>query len=95
MSYNDDNIFLTTYVKAFDFIEWFNSNSNSKSFFEILSVNDFLDDFLMCLCISFIALKLLKIFSSGLILINSQPNYFSIAFGLCISFSIFLSLWPN
>ena len=94
MSYNDDNIFLTTYVKAFDFIE-LNSNSNSKNFFEILSVNDFLDDFLMCLCISFIALKILNFFSSGLILINSQPNYFSIAFSLCISFSIFLSLWPN
>ena len=62
-----------------------------KDFLVDYSVN-FLFDLLMYLCISFIALGLLRYFSSALIPINSQPSYFSTAFCLFISWSIFLSL---
>ena len=55
-------------------------NFNLNDLFESSSIKDFLVDssinilvdFLICLCISFIALKILKTFSSELILINSQ-----------------------
>ena len=40
-------------------------------------MTDFFGCSLMCLCISFMVLKVLNFSSSGLILINSQPNSFS------------------
>ena len=59
-------------------------NTNFNSLFEGLSIRDFfvhsLDNFLMCLCISFKALKILKFSLSELILINSQLSSFFIAF---------------
>ena len=80
-------------------MELFDLTSNLNNLFESSSIKDFLVDFsvnflfdfLMCLCISFIALKILKFSSSGSILINFQPSSFSNAFCLCISWSIFLS----
>ena len=73
-------IFLTTHFKHFDFIERCDLNSSSNSLFEILPVKDFLDDFLMHLCILYNSLKMLKSFSSGLILINTQLSSLSNAF---------------
>ena len=98
--YNVGNIFLTTYFKHFLFMGLFDLNSNPNNLFESTSIKDslvdssvnFLVDLVMCLCISFIALKILKFSSSGLILINSQPSSFSIAFCLSTSWSVFLSL---
>ena len=96
---------LTTYFKHFVFMELFDLNSNLNNLFESSSIKDFsanfLVDFLMCLCISFILLKILKSSSSGLILINVQPSYFSNAFVFvfqdkfytprhCIEFAYFL-----
>ena len=50
-------------------------NSNLNNLLERSSIKDFLVnflvDFLMCLCISFMALKILKPSSSGSVLINS------------------------
>ena len=67
MLYIEGGIFLT--------IQWFDLNSSSKNLFERLSIKDFFVDnsvhFLMCLCILFIALKILKFSLSGLILINT------------------------
>ena len=77
MFYNVGSIFVTTFFSAYFIIRWFDLNSNSKSFFEILSIKDFLDDFLMYLFISLIGLKMLKSFSSGLILINTQLSSLS------------------
>ena len=37
------------HFKHFDFIEWFDLNSNPKSLFERLSISDFLVDCLMCI----------------------------------------------
>ena len=65
-------MFLSIHFKHFDFIALCFLNSNSSNLFEIQCINDFLVDFLMCLCILFISLKMLKSFSSGLILINTQ-----------------------
>ena len=48
MSYIIGSIFSTTHFKHFDFIEWFNLNSNPKSLFEISLINDFSVDFLVC-----------------------------------------------
>ena len=98
--YRLGSIFLTIYFKHFVFMELFGLNSNLNNLFESSSIKDYLLDFsvnflvdiLMCLCISFIALKILKSSSSGSILINLQPSYFSNTFCLCISWSIFLSL---
>ena len=45
MFYNDGNIFLATYVKAFEFVKRFDINSNSDKLFEILPIKDFLDNF--------------------------------------------------
>ena len=73
-------------------MELFDLNFNVNNLFESSLLKDFLVDFLMCLCISFIALKILKSFSSALILINSQLSSFSNAFCLYISWSIFLYL---
>ena len=47
----------------------------SQWFFSWYSV-----DFLMWLCILFISLKMLKFFSSGIILVKTQSSYFSSAF---------------
>ena len=56
-------------------------NSNLNNSFESLSIKDSLVDFLiyslMCLCISFMSVKLLKFSSSGLMLINSYASSFS------------------
>ena len=87
--------FLTTHFKHFDFIEWFDLNSNFSNLFETSSIKDFLLNFLMSLYILFISLKMLKIFSSGLILINTQLSSFSSAFYLSISSLRFLSASPN
>ena len=45
MPYVVGSTFLTIHFKHFDFIEWFNLNSNLKSLFERSSINDFLVDF--------------------------------------------------
>ena len=65
-------------------------SSSTKDFFVDSSV-DFLFDSLMCLTISFMALKTLKFSLSGLILINLQLSYFSNAFCLSILQPISLS----
>ena len=91
---------LTIYFKHFVFMELLDLNSNLNNLFESSSIKDFsveflvdfLIDSLMCLNISFLTLQILTFSSSGLIIINSQPSLFSIAFCLCISWSIFLSL---
>ena len=85
MFYIDGNILLTINLKHFYVIESFDLNFSSNSLFKILSIKDVLVDFLMCLCISFIAFLSLKLYSSGLILINSQASSFSIVFCLFIS----------
>ena len=77
------------------FFEWFDLNSNSSNLFERSSISDFSVDFLMCLCILFISLKMLKFFSSGLILINKQSSSFSSAFCLSVSLLRFLLACPN
>ena len=41
MPYVVGSIFLTIYFKHFDFIEWFDLNSNSRNLFERSSVSDF------------------------------------------------------
>ena len=87
--------FLTTLFNAFVIMEWFDLNFNFNSLFQILSIKYFLDDFLMCLCILFISLKMLKYFSSGLILLNTKLSSLSNAFCLYISQAIFLSWWAN
>ena len=99
--YNVGSIFLTIYFKRFVFMELFDLNSNLNNLLETSSIKDFLVDFsvnflvdfLMCLCISLIALQILKSSSSGSILINLQPSSFSNASYLCISWSVFLSLF--
>ena len=70
MFYNDGNNFLASLFNEFVIIEWFDLKSTSNSLFEILSVEDYLVDFLICLYVSFTALKMLKFSSSGLILMN-------------------------
>ena len=65
---------------------------NSDSPFKSLSINDFLDDSTMWLCILLILISISKCFSSGLIIINSQFSYFSIAFFLLKFLYLFLSL---
>ena len=47
MSDNDDNIFLTTRFRHFNFIEWFDLNSSYDSLFEILFNSNFGGDLLM------------------------------------------------
>ena len=54
--------FSTIHFRHFDFVEWFLTNSSSNNLFDILSIKDFLDDFLMCLCILLISLKMLSVF---------------------------------
>ena len=69
-------------------MELYDLNSSLNNFFESSYIKgffvNFLIDSLICLCISFMALKILKISSSGLILINSQPIYLSNPFCLCL-----------
>ena len=67
VGHKSGNIPLTTYFKDLDFIEWCNFLTS---------------DFLMRLCILFIALKMLKSCSSGLIRVNLQSGSFSIVFCL-------------
>ena len=88
-------MFLTIRFKHFDFIERFDLNSISSNRFERSSISKFLADFLMCLCIVFISVKMLNFFSSELIIINAQLSYFSSAFCLSISFIRFLSACAN
>ena len=68
--------FLTTLFNAFIIIEWFDLNSNFSNLFQILSMKDFL----MCLCILLVSLKMLKSFSSGLILISTELTSFLMLF---------------
>ena len=92
--YNDGNIFSTTYLKAFYFIKWFDLNSNSNNLLGIFPIKAFLDDLLMFLCILPISISVSKSFSSGLILINLQSNYFFIAFcQFFMSISVFASFF--
>ena len=80
-------------------MELFFSNSNFNNLFESSSVKDFLVnslvdslfDSLMCLKISFRALKILKFSLSGLIPIDLNPSSFSNAFCISISQLICLS----
>ena len=72
MFYIDSNTFLITpflftTLNEFVITEWFTLNSSSNSIFEILVIKDFLVD-LICLHVSFMALKMLKFSSSGLIM---------------------------
>ena len=78
MPYNNGNISFLAYFKAFDFTEWSNLSFVFGSIFERISIKDLLADFLMCLCISVMALKMFKFSLSGLFLINLQSNSFSI-----------------
>ena len=73
-------------------MELFDVNSSFNNLFERSSMKDYLVYSLMCLCISFMTLKILNFSSSGLAVTNSQPNYFSNALYFFISWSIFLSL---
>ena len=88
-------MFFTIHFKYFDFIKGFVLDSNSSNCFERLSISKFVAEFLICLCILFISLKMLKFFSSGLIQINTQSSSFSSAFCLSISLLRFLSACPN
>ena len=47
MPYTVGSTFLTIHFKHFDFIEWFDLNSNPKSMFERLSIIGFLVDCVM------------------------------------------------
>ena len=70
MFYTDGNTFLIINFKHFDFIELFDLSSSSNSFYEILSIKNFLVDFSMCLWNSFIVLEILKFSLLRSILIN-------------------------
>ena len=84
---------LATYFKHFVFMELFDLNSCLNNLFESPSLKDFLVDssvnflvdLIIKLCILPISTKILKSFSSGLILIKSQPSSYSIALCLFIS----------
>ena len=81
--------FLTIHFKYFDFIELFDLNSNSNSLLEILSINEFLEDFVMCLYIFYIAFKILKFCSLGLIIMKLHLSFSFIA--SCLSISLLTS----
>ena len=79
---------MTTYFKHFVFMELFDLKSNPNSLFEMSSIKDtvnFLFDLVMYFCIYPISTTVLKFYLAGLILLNSQPSSFSIAFCLSIS----------
>ena len=95
MSYIVGSVFLTFHFKHFDFIEWFDLNFGSSNLFQRSSISDFLVDFLMCLCVLLIYLKMLEFFPSGLVLIYTQSSSFSSAFCLSISLLRFLPACPN
>ena len=86
--YNDGNIFVITYFNAFNFIEWSDLNFNSHILFEVLSVNDFLGDFLMWLCKN--------------LFIRINPNkctikiffYCFLSFNSFVLFSVFFFFFP-
>ena len=65
---------MAIYFKHFVFMELFDLNFSFNNLSEFSSITDFLvdslADSLMCLCISFMALKILTFSLSGLILIN-------------------------
>ena len=73
-------MFLIHFLVKLDIMLLFlNSNAAFNNLFTLFIV-DFLViswvDSLMYLCISFMVLKILNFSSSGLILMNLQPNYF-------------------
>ena len=83
---------LTIYFKHFAFMQLFDLNSNFNNLFEISSIKaslvdfsvNFLVDLAMQFCVLPISTKILKFSLTGLILINSQPSFFNIAFCLSI-----------
>ena len=94
--YNVGERFLTNFLVNLDtmllFLNLDVAFNNSFTSFIVDFLVIFLVDSLMHLCITFMVLKILIFFSSGLIQMNSQSNYFSNAFFLCISLLVFLSL---
>ena len=52
---------MTIHFKHFDFIEWFDLNSNSSNLFERSSISDFLVDLIICVYIWFIHVKICSI----------------------------------
>ena len=84
--------FLTTNFIVFGFIILFDLNSNPSNLVENLFIRVFLVDCIMCLNISLTVLKISNSSLSGLILIDLQSNFCSIAFCRFLSKSIFLSL---
>ena len=100
ISYNAGSIFLTIHFKHFDFIEWFDLNSNPKSLFERSPISDFLVDssvdLITCMYIWFIRLLMLKSGASGLALITVYPwsyIYFCPYFSYSGSFSTWAYSW--
>ena len=77
--------FLTTNFIVFYFIILFDLNSNPTDLVEVLFIKGILVNCLICLNISLKALKTSKSSLSGLILINLQARFCSIAFYLLIS----------
>ena len=78
---------LTIYFKHFAFINNCLESSSIKAYLVDFSFNCLIDS-LMFLNILYLTLEILKFYSSRLILINSQPSSFSIAFCLCIVMKI-------
>ena len=62
MSYIVGSIFCTIHFKHFDFIEWFDLNSNPSNLFKRSWISDFLVDF-WCVCVSCLFLWKCWIFS--------------------------------
>ena len=79
---------------AFNFIVLSDLNSNVNNLIEIFLYQRCFIQLIRRLCatISFAALKISNLSLSGLVLINSQPIYYSVGFKLFISWSIFSSL---
>ena len=95
--YNVGSRCLTILYKHFDFIDWFDLNSNSNSLFEIMSINDFLVDSsvnflfdsLIWLYILPVSVELSRSFSSELIIINSLSSSF---FNFFLSFYLIVNI---
>ena len=79
---------------AFGFVILSDLNFNPNSFVIILFIRVFLVDYLMCLNISLIVLKISMFSLSGSILMNMQLRSCPIAFCLFILQSIYLLLCP-
>ena len=62
MFYNDGKKFLTTCFQHFGFFEYSDLHSNFKSFFEILYINDFLDDFSIGSLVNFLLDVLMSLY---------------------------------